>query len=193
MQERYIWFFFSSLPLCLFSPHRLTSHLWISHGLADNSWSPCHAPTAFNMNYKMASQAYQWMTDWMCMAPGQRGVRAQWLPHSVNPQDWKYQCGTREGLPSAQCMALLETNVVLRRIVNLCNLLGRNTSMLVIKKNSSLSVWSWKQTGKKKSKNHTLFHIQFFSLVHKSCVCWFDYLKKKLQITLWFQSRCPCC
>lgn len=64
-------------PLCLFSPHRLTSHLWISHGLTDNSWSPCHGPAAFNMNYKMASQAYQWMTDWMCMARGQRGVRAQ--------------------------------------------------------------------------------------------------------------------
>lgn len=39
----------------------------------------------FNMNYKMASQAYQWMTDWMCMARSQRGVRAQWLLHSVNP------------------------------------------------------------------------------------------------------------
>lgn len=68
---------FFPLPLCLFSPHRLTSHLWISHGLADNSWSPYHGPAAFNMNYKMASQAYQWMTDWMCMAPGQRGVAAQ--------------------------------------------------------------------------------------------------------------------
>lgn len=79
-----IRFFF--LPQCLFSPHRLTSHLWISHGLADNSWSPCHGPAAFNMNYKMASQAYQWMTDWMCMARGQRRVRAQWLPHSVNPR-----------------------------------------------------------------------------------------------------------
>lgn len=79
-------FFFFSPPLCLFSPHRLTSHLWISHGLADNSWSPCHGPAVFNMNYKMASQAYQWMTDWMCMARGQRGVRAQWLLHSVNPR-----------------------------------------------------------------------------------------------------------
>lgn len=76
MQAWYIRFFFS-LPLCLFSPHRLTSHLWISHGLADNSWSPYHGPAAFNMNYKMASQAYQWITDWMCMAPGQRGVAAQ--------------------------------------------------------------------------------------------------------------------
>lgn len=69
-----------------FSPHRLTSHLWISHGLADNSWSPFHGPTAFNMNYKKASQAYQWMTDWICMAWGQRGVRAQWLRHSVDPR-----------------------------------------------------------------------------------------------------------
>lgn len=73
-------------PLYLFSPHKLTSHLWISHGLADNSWSPCHGPAAFDMNYKMANRAYQWMTDWICMALGQRGVRAQWLPLSVNPR-----------------------------------------------------------------------------------------------------------
>lgn len=80
----FIYFFL--LPLYSFSPHRLTSHLWISHGLADNSWSPFHGPAAFNMNYKKASQAYQWMTDWICMAWGQRGVRAQWFPHSVNPR-----------------------------------------------------------------------------------------------------------
>lgn len=43
-------------------------------------------------------------------------------------QDWKYQCGTREALPSAQCMALLETNVELRRIVNLYTLWLGNTS-----------------------------------------------------------------
>lgn len=72
--------------LYLFLPRRLTSHLWISHGFADNSWSSCHGPTAFSMNYKMTSQAYQWMTDWICMAWGQRGVRAQWLPRSVNPR-----------------------------------------------------------------------------------------------------------
>lgn len=46
-------------------------------------------------------------------------------------QDWKYQCGTREALPSAQCMALLETNAVLRRIVNLYTLSLKNTTMLV--------------------------------------------------------------
>lgn len=44
-------------------------------------------------------------------------------------QDWKYQCGTWEALPSAQCMALLETNVELRRIVNLYTLWLGNTSM----------------------------------------------------------------
>lgn len=43
-------------------------------------------------------------------------------PPFSQPQDWKYQCGTREGLPSAQCTALLETNVALRRILNLYNL-----------------------------------------------------------------------
>lgn len=84
LQDWCIRFFFS--VFCTLSPHRLTSHLWISHGLADNSWSPFHGPTAFNMNYKKASQAYQWMTDWICMAWGQRGVRAQWLPRSVNPR-----------------------------------------------------------------------------------------------------------
>lgn len=43
-------------------------------------------------------------------------------------EDWKYQCGTGEALPSAQCMALLETNVELRRIVNLYTLWLGNTS-----------------------------------------------------------------
>lgn len=84
MWDLCIFFFFVSL--CAFPHHTDWPVICESpHGLADNSWSPCHGPAAFNMNYKMASQAYQWMTGWMCMAWSQRRVRAQWLPHSVNP------------------------------------------------------------------------------------------------------------
>lgn len=83
--ETYVSFFFF-VSLCAFPHHTDWPVICESpHGLADNSWSPCHGPAAFNMNYKMASQAYQWMTGWMCMAWSQRRVRAQWLPHSVNP------------------------------------------------------------------------------------------------------------
>lgn len=82
------------------------------------------------MNYKMASQAYQWMTDWMCMARGQRGVRAQWLLHSVNP--------TTGNASVAQGRVLHQLNVwhCLRQMLCSDVLLTfttfwRNTSMMV--------------------------------------------------------------
>lgn len=88
-------------------------------------------------------------------------------------QDWKYQCGTREALPSAQCMALLETNVVQRRIVNLYTLSLRNTSMLVQHRNSSQSKKNLScivcviqlRTGRKKKQSREYFlEIYYFFL-----------------------------
>lgn len=129
MQARCIRFF--SLPLCLFSPHRLTSHLWISHGLADNSWSPCHGPAAFNMNYKMASQAYQWMTDWICMAWGQRGVRAQWFPHSVNPRTGNTSVARGRVFHQHNVWHCLRRTLCWDVLLTFATFWGRNTSMLV--------------------------------------------------------------
>lgn len=98
------WYIKFFLPLRLFSPHRLTSHLWISHGLADNSWSPYHGPAAFNMNHKTANQAYQWMTDWLCMARGQREVGAQWPPPSALSSPRLEIPAWHEGGPSVSTM-----------------------------------------------------------------------------------------
>lgn len=64
-----------------------------------------------------------------CVWPGAREALAHNGPPSFSQsQDWKYQCGTREALPSAQCTALLEANVVPRRVVNLYALSVRDTS-----------------------------------------------------------------
>lgn len=75
----------------------------------------------------------------------------------------------KEGLPSAQCMALLETNVELRRNINLYNLFGGETqacwcvrlsNILQFKKKKSLLVRSEQQvilsSGGWKSKSITL-------------------------------------
>lgn len=84
------------------------------------------------------------------------GAREE-LAHKGSPsfsqsQDWKYQCGTREALPSAQCMAPLETNVVLRRIVNLYTLSMSCTSTLLC----------FKQKQKKKKSQR----------IYENCIFW---------------------
>lgn len=77
------------------------------------------------------------------------GAREE-LAHKGSPsfsqsQDWKYQCGTREALPSAQCMAPFETNVVLRRIVNLYTLfheLHKQAAVFKAKKNKKTKTYN---------------------------------------------------
>lgn len=103
-----------SLLLGLFSLHRLTSHLWISHGPSDNSWSLLpRKPQCFGLRFEwQVKHINGWQTGSVWLG-AKRGVRRQWLRPFSQPRDWKYQRGAREPLPSAQCLATLETNVAL--------------------------------------------------------------------------------
>lgn len=106
-------------------------------------------------------------------------------------------------------MALLETNVVLRRIVNLYNLLGRNTSMLVcstkeyftISLREKCAVCYPEQRGgsqlkEKKTRAENLFlreSIAPFCLFPCTWFCffWLDYSKNCISMSV-ICPLCPC-